>query len=116
MENFISSPIDDYKFALFGRSTDCGDLMAFIFCYYHGKCVLICEFYRDGCELPENRMSEDQIVITYPEIQFRNVIDILRNEKPLYFGFNHSTKVGYLSTQQETPGKHLISHKLVRFK
>jgi hypothetical protein len=33
------------------------------------------------------------------------VLDVLRNEKPVYYRFIFSTKVGYVATQQEVVGE-----------
>ncbi len=48
MPNFISSPIDKYKVVLYGKGAVASDLVAFFHCFYNGKNVMTCEFYRDG--------------------------------------------------------------------
>ncbi len=105
MPNFISSPIDKYKVVLYGKAAVAGDLVAFIHCFYNGKNVMTCEFYRDGSALPENRNAGGRVGLTYLWSHFAEVLDVLRNEKPLYFGFIESTKVGYVSTQREPVGE-----------
>ncbi len=105
MPNFISSPIDKYKAVLYGKDTSSGDLVAFIHCSYSGKNVVTCEFYRDGGTLPDNRNAGGRVWLAYPWSHFGAVLDVLRNEKPLYFGFIESTKVGYVSTQDEPVGE-----------
>lgn len=105
MPNFVSSSIDKYKVVLYGRGAVGGDLVAFIHCYYNGNNVMTCEFYSDGSVLPENRNAGGRVGLTYHWSHFGSVIDVLRNEKPIYFGFIDSTKVGYISTQEEPVGE-----------
>ena len=101
----IVSEIEKYKVVLYGKDATAGDLVAFIHCYYSGKNVMTCEFYRDGSALPENRYKGGRVGLVYPWSHFDEVIDVLRNEKPLYFVFIGSTKVGYISTQREPVGE-----------
>ncbi|MCA9991398.1 MAG: hypothetical protein H6666_09845 [Ardenticatenaceae bacterium] len=105
MPNFISSPIDKYKVVLYGKDATGGDLVAFIHCYHDGNNVMTCEFYREGSALPENRNAGGRVGLAYPWSHFGAVLDVLRNEKPLYFGFIESTKVGYVSTKEEPVGE-----------
>lgn len=101
----IISGIEQYKAVLYGKDATAGDLVAFIHCYHSGKNLMTCEFYRDESALPENRYKGGRVGLVYPWSHFDEVIDVLRNEKPLYFGFIGSTKVGYISTQQEPVGE-----------
>jgi hypothetical protein len=103
--NFISSAIDKYKVVLYGQDATSGDLVAFIHCYHGGKNVMSCEFYRDGSALPQNRYKGGRVGLVYPWSRFGAVLDVLRNEKPLYYGFIMSTKVGYVATHQEPVGE-----------
>jgi hypothetical protein len=105
MPNFVSSPIDAYKVVLYGKDATGGNLVGFIHCYYNSRNVMTCEFYRDGTSLPENRNAGGRVGLTYYWSHFSAVMDVLRNEKPLYFGFIDSTKVGYLATYAEPVGE-----------
>lgn len=105
MPNFISSPIEKYKVVVYGKDATGGNLAAYIHCYHNGKNVMTCEFYEDGSTLPENRNAGGRVGLAYPWSRFDEVMDVLRNEKPLYFGFIESTKVGYISTQEEPVGE-----------
>ena len=105
MPDFISSPINKYKVVLYGKDSTGGNLVAFIHCFYNGKNEMTCEFYREGSVLPENRNAGGRVGLTYPWSHFDAVLDVLRNEKPLFFGFIESTKVGYVSTQDEPVGE-----------
>jgi hypothetical protein len=103
--NFVSATIDNYKVVLYGKDALAGDLVAFIHCYSTGRNVVTCEFYRDGSSLPENRYKGCRVGLVYPWSRFSAVLDVLRNEKPVYFGFILSTKVGYVSTRSEPVGE-----------
>ncbi|MBA7675444.1 hypothetical protein ES703_83679 [subsurface metagenome] len=103
--NFITSAIDNYKVVLYGKDATAGNLVAFIHCYYENKNVMSCEFYSDGSVLSENRYAGGRVGLVYPWSRFSAVLDVLRNEKPLYFGFIMSTKVGYVATHQEPVGE-----------
>jgi hypothetical protein len=103
--NFITSAIDQYKVVLYGEDATAGDLMAFVHCYHGGANVMSCEFYRDGSPLPQNRYKGGRVGLAYPWSRFSAVLDVLRNEKPVYYGFIMSTKVGYVATQQEPVGE-----------
>ncbi|HEY0787520.1 MAG TPA: hypothetical protein VGE86_02680 [Thermoanaerobaculia bacterium] len=105
MPDFITSAIDAYKVVLYGKSATPGDLVAFIHCYSDGKNVVTCEFYRDGSTLGQNRNQGGRVGLTYEWSHFHAVLDVLRNEKPVYFGFIESTKVGYIATRDEPVGE-----------
>lgn len=105
MSNFITSPIDNYKVVLYGEDANAGDLVAFIHCYNKGSNVVTCEFYKEGSPLPDNRNKGGRVGLAYPWTRFYTMVDVLRNEKPLYFGFLESTKVGYISTHLEPVGE-----------
>lgn len=105
MPRYVSSPIDKYKVVLYAKEETAGNLMAYIHCYYKGRNVMTCEFYQDGGALPESRDAGGRVGLAYPWSYFAKVIDILRNEKPIYFGFNDSSKVGYITTQEEPVGE-----------
>jgi len=98
----IQSPIDHYSVFLYGRDQIGGNLVAYIHCYYQGKNVATCEFYKDGTALPENRYQGGRIGLTYHWSHFDAVLDLLRNESPVFAAFIESTKVGYIATGTST--------------
>jgi len=103
--NFISLSIDKYKVVLYGEDALAGNLVAYIHCYHGKKNVMTCEFYRDGSTLPQNRYKGGRVGLVYPWSRFSAVLDVLRNERPLYFGFIMTTKVGYVATTREPVGE-----------
>lgn len=100
--NFIVSSIDKYKVVLYSAT---GGILAYIHCYNGNKNVMSCEFYSDGSTLPQNRYKGCRIGLVYPWSRFNAILDILRNEKPVYFGFILTTKLGYVNTQLEPTGE-----------
>jgi hypothetical protein len=100
--NFIFKIIDKYKVVLYSHT---GNLLSYIHCYTGDKNVMSCEFYSDGSTLPQNRYKGCRVGLVYPWSRFNAVLDLLRNEKPVYFGFVLSTKLGYVNTQLEPTGE-----------
>jgi hypothetical protein len=100
--NFIHSIIESYKVVLYSTT---GNLLAFIHCYKGNKNIMSCEFYRDESNLPSNRYKGCRVGLVYPWSRFNAVLDVLRNEKPVYFGYIMSTKLGYINTSLEPAGE-----------
>jgi len=103
--NFLTAPIDGYKVVLYGKNEAAEGLVAFIHCFHGSDNVMTCEFYADGSAMPENRFAGCRVGLVYPWSRFGAVLDVLRNEGPLYYGFIFSTKVGYVSTLEESAGE-----------
>ena len=53
----------------------------------------------------DNQTSSGFISIYHSEDQLSNMIDLLRNEKPVYLGFSANWKTGYISTSEEPVGE-----------
>ncbi|NVM30702.1 MAG: hypothetical protein HWN65_17815 [Candidatus Helarchaeota archaeon] len=63
-------------------------------------------FFYVGAELPsQNKMSGSNYKTYWKMSQFADVVDILRNEKPLWFYFGEKTKVANIQTTQEPVGE-----------
>ncbi len=104
MPNFTSSLIDDYKVVIYGEKEGGSTIGAFIHCYNANTNVMSCVFYNDEDNVPANS-SGTRVNLYYPYSKLSDVLDILRNEKPVYFGFIESTKVGYVATKKEPVGE-----------
>jgi len=103
--NFLTGPIENYKVVLYGKNQTPESLVAFIHCFNGSSNVLSCEFYADGSTIPDNRFGGCRVGMAYPWSRFDAVLNVLRNEKPIYYGFIFSSKVGYISTQSEPVGE-----------
>ncbi len=68
-----------------------------------GKAFL---FFYDSAKLPsKNKMSGKNFKIYWKMSQYDNVLDILRNEKPLFFYFSETSKVANVQTTDEPVGE-----------
>lgn len=67
-------------------------------------------FYPDGATIPANsksthRTGKPLYYVNYRYAQFGNVVDILRNEKPIRFFFRDDTMAAYITTAKEPVGE-----------
>ena len=67
-------------------------------------------FYPEGTTLPDNRKATHasgkfMYYVSYRSAQLSNVIDLLRNEKPIYFYFRDDTMAAYITTASEPVGE-----------
>lgn len=62
-------------------------------------------FFRDGVVMEENVYTGSMWQASYRISKLPIFIDILRNEKPVYYYFNSTSKKGYLTTVKEEAGK-----------
>lgn len=65
---------------------------------YNGRIV----FFKDSAPIPPNA-SYPEPSIHYPLSRFNDVINILREEKPLYLFLNLDNKIGILGTTDTEP-------------
>ena len=68
------------------------------------------DFYRDGITLPPNKEEVHPTGVPfyrtrYRLAQFGNVVDILRNEKPVFLFFEDETLQAYITTGAEPTGE-----------
>jgi len=75
---------------------------ALIYVYQGSKYVGRIVFYKDGTTIPPNA-SYPEPSIHYPLSRFNDVINILREEKPLYLFLNLDNKIGILATTDLEP-------------
>ncbi|HEX6746144.1 MAG TPA: hypothetical protein VF092_02435 [Longimicrobium sp.] len=66
-------------------------------------------FYQDGAEIPANSIfvnaGQPAYTVRYHYAQFADVLDLLRNEKPIKFAFNDQSLSGYITTGDEPVGE-----------
>ncbi len=67
--------------------------------------VMTAYFYHDGYFIPPNSKHVDRVNLRYSISEYDHFLDLLRNEKPVYFFYNETTKVGYIRTGQEPIGE-----------
>jgi len=76
-------------------------------CYHDEDYVLQATFYPDGKTLPDNYydVNSKLVYLRYSMYMYEHVIDLLRNEKPIYFSFSDVSKLGYIRTGKEPVGE-----------
>jgi hypothetical protein len=68
-------------------------------------------FYREGIPLPANSTAihapsgNTIFYVSYRYAQLTNVLDLLRNEKPIRFFFRDDTLAAYITTSSEPVGE-----------
>jgi len=66
-------------------------------------------FYKEGVQLPENRSpihgGRQHVYLYFPYNHYPNMIDLLRNEKPINVFYRDDFKLGYLTTSMEPVGE-----------
>ena len=79
---------------------------ALVKCYHDDDFVVQVNFYPDG-KVPENHYDKRNklVYLRYPISMYYNIIDLLRNEKPIYFSYNPDLKLGYVRTGKEPIGE-----------
>ena len=103
MSDAISSSITDYQAVIYGEDGTSA-IGAYIHCFHEGRNVVTCVFHNES-NVPRNRLNADgRVELHYPISRFPFVIDILRNEEPLFFVFIEATGSGYIATNKEGVG------------
>jgi hypothetical protein len=71
-------------------------------------------FYKEGVQLQENRspiiQGRQYVYLHIHYNDYPNMIDLLRNEEPIYFFYRDDAKFGYLSTSAEPVGEHELEN------
>jgi hypothetical protein len=76
-------------------------------CYHDNVYVLQLSFYPDKKNLPENYydINSKLVYLRYSMSMYSYILDILRNEKPIYFSYSETSKLGFLRTGKEPVGE-----------
>jgi len=76
-------------------------------CYHDDDFIMQANFYPDKMKLPVNYhdVNSKLVYLRFPVSMYANIIDILRNEKPIYFSFSDKSKLGYIRTGKEPIGE-----------
>lgn len=76
-------------------------------CYHDDDFVLQANFYSDKKRLPENYydVNSKLVYLRYHMSMYSDILDIIRNEKPIYFSYSVKTKLGYIRTGKEPVGE-----------
>lgn len=76
---------------------------AIINCYNDSQTtpVMTAYFYHEGYFIPPNTKHIDKVNLRYSISEYQHFLDLLRNEKPVFFCYNEHTNVGYIRSAQE---------------
>jgi hypothetical protein len=106
--NFLIEEFENYKVLLFSHNTKPNIHKSIELDVSEGKAILR---FVSG-ELPENSTeklgSKTIFYVYYENEMYKDVIDILRNEKPLYFYYNNVNHESYITTEDEPVGENEI--------
>lgn len=105
MTTMISGEVFKYRASIFTGKIN---HRAFIFLETENASVYI-NFYSEGTTLQENQspvVNGNQHVYLYHYYSdYPNMLDLLRNEKPINFFYRDDARVGYLTTSKEPIGE-----------
>ena len=83
-------------------------LRAMIWLYDENKATFAnARFYMNPNDVPahDTKASNGFVACHYPPEQYSDVLDLLRNEEPVYLHFSDTNKMGYFSTAPEPVGE-----------
>ena len=86
------------KYEVFCFSTRSKHEQALILCYAGTQRVGIISFHLKMKTFPKADVLNDKITLHYTLDQFRDVIDLLRNEKPLRLWCDTTKNIGFVGT------------------
>lgn len=100
---YTSYEIDSYH--VYQYNEDSSVLTAQINCNKGHDFKGALQFYKDSASVPASFKSNIGLFLRFNEHKFRDIIETLRLEKPLYIRFNDDSRVGYLATSKEPVGE-----------
>jgi hypothetical protein len=101
--------IDKYAVSIHSKGYPCSDTITLY--RTNGTIAAVLNFYSDESTSPTNTVnssfpSSGYAQISYPESAFASAIDVLRNEKPLYFHVHQlPNTTGSIRTSSEPIGE-----------
>jgi hypothetical protein len=101
-------PVTRYHVLFTGTEDGYLDMRAQIALYIgttSSKVVGYIRFHDPGMPFPADSQSGQLIIMHQPSAMFANVLDVLRNEKPIYYYFNPSVGQAFLATTVEPIGE-----------
>lgn len=102
----VSKPFNKYKVYYYSNEAEDG-WQAYIDCYNDSKYVGRLAFYKDAYSLPANGFSSPygtpEPCFNFKLSRFNDVINLLREEKPLSLWFYEERKTGIIGTGDFEP-------------
>ncbi len=105
----IQREVTKYSIQLFGGADGNADVIGAISLSI-GDAGAVLRFVRQEVPVPVNTIvtlptGKKHYYVNYSERQLAIVIDVLRNESPVWFLYNESTNAGYLTAREEPTGE-----------
>lgn len=111
MTPMIHGEIKTYVASLFSKGTKRAQLV-----FWSEAAATTCylSFHLDSATLPEARLviaanGTKQLYVSLRYTEYSNFVDLLRNEKPVYFFYRDDAKSFYLHTTNEPVGDHELT-------
>lgn len=106
MANFLIEEFDKYKVTLYSNTNDNHESYAIHLKVPSGEAVFK---FVDGELGPNSHLetvnNHSKYCLYFKSDRFASFIDILRNEKPLFFYFDKDINQGYITTSDEPVGE-----------
>ena len=112
MTQIISGELTSYTVTIYGRP---GEQRAHVLLFSQPASTLCyLTFYTESAALPENRLvlrdnGSKQLYISQRYSDYSNILDLMRNEKPVYFFYRDDIKLFYVKSGEEPVGEHELT-------
>ena len=97
----VSIEIESYRIYLMSQETK---RLATIHLQLHRVKEMAFLYFQEGT-LPPNKKGTQNYKTYWKVSQFAKVVDVLRNEKPVFFYFDEKTRVANIQTTEEPVGE-----------
>lgn len=94
----VFKEFDSYKFWYYGKNQHRIQVQL-----YQGDDYVGTLDFRDADPIPDNELSGDFIRLSFQKNDFSNVIDLIRNEGPLFAWINPKNLIGGIATSENEP-------------
>ena len=106
---YLTRKIDDYKVKVYGKRNRTFVTKDTIFGWKIGETQpkLICNFFDKESDVKLNGYDADldRITLNFPAYKFERVLDLFRNEKPVYCHYYDVQNSGFICTDKEAIGE-----------
>jgi hypothetical protein len=104
----LAGEITNYEIELYSKATS--GLGANITCVTTSGALVIMRFWKEGTPTPENTTTDissgdKRYYLGFRYHEFARVVDLLRNEKPIWYSFQEERKWGSVRTTSEPVGE-----------
>ena len=109
MTNIDPKEVTAYSIFVYGSEIGAGSMREMIYLYgpNNNELLAIVKFHDPGMTFFLDAVNNNVIFMNLPSEMFNNILDILRNEKPVYVRFNETSggNYGTITTSFEQVGE-----------